>query len=112
MTAEHPFRVLVVDDDADTIANLRDILELDGYEVETAVTLTQMLVLKTLPTFPAIILDRRLPDGKAEDILPRLKRLASDAAVVIVTGQSDLDGAIAAIRAGPRTTSSSRSTLI
>src|SRR5437016_1596729 len=31
-----PLRVLVIDDDADTRANLCDILELDGYQVETA----------------------------------------------------------------------------
>ena len=29
-------RVLIIEDDADARANLRDILELDGFQVETA----------------------------------------------------------------------------
>src|SRR5207253_1235822 len=48
----------------------------------------------------AILLDRKLPDGMAEDLLPRLRRLAPDAAVLIVTGYADLHGAIAALRQG------------
>ena len=36
MTDPTPFAVLVVDDDPDTRANLRDILDLDGYAVDEA----------------------------------------------------------------------------
>jgi signal transduction histidine kinase len=100
MTVVPSFRVLVVDDDADTQANLRDILELDDYQIETAGTIAETLARDDWSAYLAIVLDRRLPDGTAEEVLPRLKRLAPGAAVVIVTGYSDLDGAIAAIRAG------------
>ena len=41
----------------------------------------------------AVILDRKLPDGKAEELLPRIKQLAPRAAVIIVTGYSDLEDA-------------------
>src|SRR5581483_7104413 len=47
-----------------------------------------------------IILDRKLPDGNAEDLLPRLKQLAPHAAIIIVTGHADVHGAIAALRFG------------
>src|SRR5436853_230888 len=50
--------------------------------------------------FAAVLLDRRLPDGSADELLPRLRQLAPDAAVLIVTGYSDLQGAIAALRQG------------
>jgi DNA-binding NtrC family response regulator len=100
MAATPPFRVLVVDDDADTVANLSDILSLDDYQVETAGTLAEALARDDWSDYLAIVLDRRLPDGTAEEVLPQLKRLAPRVAVVIVTGYSDLDGAIAAIRAG------------
>src|SRR5207302_1984827 len=40
------------------------------------------------------------PDGTAEEVLPRLRRLAPEAAIIIVTGYADLEGAIAAIRQG------------
>lgn len=92
--------LLVIEDDADARANLRDILEMDGYRIEEAGTAAEALRRADWPRFSAIILDRRLPDASAEVLLPKLARLAPRAAVIIVTGYSDLQGAIAALRQG------------
>jgi signal transduction histidine kinase/FixJ family two-component response regulator len=100
MAAATRLPVLVVDDDLDTRVNLTDILDLDGYQVETAGSIREALNRTDWDRFFAIILDRRLPDGTAEELLPRLKALAPGAAIIIVTGYSDLAGAIAAIREG------------
>jgi two-component system, LuxR family, sensor kinase FixL len=100
MPALSPLHVLVIDDDADTRANLRDILELDDYHVHTAASVAEALNRRNWSEFFAIMLDRKLPDGSAEDLLPRLKQLAPDAAIMIVTGYADLEGAITAIRQG------------
>ena len=100
MATASPLCVLVVDDDADTRANLFDILELDGYRVETAGSVAETLDRRNWGDIDAVILDRKLPDGSAEELLPRLKQLAPEAAVIIVTGYADLEGAIAAIRQG------------
>lgn len=94
------FTVLVIDDDADTRENLWDILEMDGYVVETAGTASEVLARKNWEQIGAIVLDRRLPDATAESLLPDLKRLAPHADVLIVTGYSDVHGAIAAFRLG------------
>jgi PAS domain S-box-containing protein len=95
-----PLHILVVDDDADTRGNLCDILEMDGHQVQTAGTAAEALGRRDWSRLGAVILDRRLPDGTAEDLLPELRRLAPDAAVLIVTGYADLQGAIAALRQG------------
>jgi PAS domain S-box-containing protein len=92
--------VLVVDDDPDTRANLCDVLELDDHRVETAGTVAEVLARQDWSDVAAVILDRRLPDGTAEELLPRLRQRAPDAAVLIVTGYADLHGAIAALRQG------------
>lgn len=92
--------ILVVEDDPDTQANLRDILELDDYKVESAFTASQALKRDDFQRFIAIILDRQLPDATADEILPILRRMAPDAAVIVVTGYADLQGAIAALRQG------------
>src|SRR5262245_28341823 len=92
--------ILVVDDDADTRANLCDILELDGFRVATAGSIAEALQRDNWSVYVAILLDRRLPDGTAEDLLPRLRQLAPEAAVLVVTGFADLQGAIAALRQG------------
>jgi PAS domain S-box-containing protein len=100
MANDLPGQILVVDDDADTRANLCDILELDGFQVATAGSIAEALRRDNWPVYAAILLDRRLPDGTAEDFLPRLKQLAPEAAVLVVTGFADLQGAIAALQQG------------
>lgn len=92
--------VLIIEDDADARSNLEDILELDGYEIHTAATAAEALNRDNWAKLFAIVLDRKLPDGKAEDLLPQLRQLAPEAAVIIVTGHADIDGAIAALRQG------------
>jgi PAS domain S-box-containing protein len=100
LAAMTPLDVLVVDDDPDTRANLCDILELDGHRVETAGTAAEVLAREDWPRFAAVLLDRKLPDGTAEELLPRLRERAPEVAVLIVTGYADLQGAIAALRQG------------
>jgi len=100
MSQGFTLRFLIIEDDPDSYANLRDILEMDNYWVETASTIAEAVARRDWPTFAAVILDRRLPDGTAEEFLPRLRQLAPTAAIVIVTGHADLEGAIAALRFG------------
>jgi two-component system, LuxR family, sensor kinase FixL len=95
-----PLDILVIDDDADARENLRDILELDDHCVVTAGSAAEAMAREDWARFPAIILDRRLPDATAEQLMPRLKAAAPDAAVIVVTGYSDLQGVIAALRQG------------
>lgn len=91
---------LIVEDDDDTRANLCDILEMDGYRVDAVGTARQALAARDWSDVAMIILDRRLPDGSADELLPRLKQLAPEADVIVATGYADLDGAIAALRNG------------
>ncbi len=95
-----PLRVLVVEDDVDTRNNLCDILQLDGYATETAGSVAETLTDRDWTTLFAIILDRKLPDGAADTFLPQLRELAPKAAIIVVTGYADLEGAIGVIRHG------------
>jgi two-component system, LuxR family, sensor kinase FixL len=92
--------ILVIEDDDDTRANLGDVLELDNHRVAMAATAAEALGRQDWSQLDAVILDRKLPDGTADDLLPRLKELAPEAAVIIVTGFSDVEGAITALRRG------------
>lgn len=100
MELTEPLHVLVIEDDSDTRANLRDILELDDYRVDAAGTAAEAMARDDWATVSAIILDRKLPDATADDLLPRLRHAAPDASVIIVTGYADLQGAISALRLG------------
>ncbi|QDU26212.1 Sporulation kinase E [Anatilimnocola aggregata] len=93
-------RVFVVDDDEDTRNNLRDILELDGYEIEDASCISQLFALPGWDTVSLILLDRKLPDGTPEDVLPQIKQKAPQASVIIITGYADVAAAVSALRMG------------
>ncbi len=100
MGASPPLDILVIEDDADARDNLRDILELDEHRVTIAGSAAEAMARVDWVNFAAIILDRLLPDATAEQLMPRLKAAAPDAAVIVVTGYADLQGAIAALRQG------------
>ena len=100
MANSPPLDILVIEDDADARENLRDILELDGHRVSTAGSASEALAREDWPRFSAIVLDRRLPDATAEVLMPRLQSVAPDAAMILITGYADLQGAIAAVRQG------------
>jgi len=92
--------VFVVDDDDDTRMNLRDILELDGYEIAEASCAHELFALPGWENVSLILLDRKLPDGDPEQLLPKIKRRAPQASVIIVTGYGDVATAVSALRRG------------
>ena len=96
----HELQLFVVDDDEDTRSNLRDILELDGYQVVEAASAKELFALPGWDRVSVILLDRKLPDGDPEELLPRIKALAPQASVIIVTGYADVQTAISALRLG------------
>ncbi len=100
MSAPYGNRVFAVEDDLDTQSNLRDILSLDGYDLEVVSTISAALRRQDLNQFFAFILDRQLPDGSADDLLPYIRKAAPSAGILIVTGHADLSGTITALRHG------------
>ncbi len=92
--------VFIVDDDDDTRMNLRDILELDGYEITEASCARELFALPDWERVALILLDRKLPDGDPEQLLPRIKKRAPQVSVIIVTGYADVATAVSALRLG------------
>lgn len=97
---ERQLAILVVDDDPDIVSGITRILRLDGYRVDAVASIAEMADRENWSDYFAILMDRKLPDGLAEDVLPQLVGLAPDAALIIVTGHADLDSSIAALRHG------------
>lgn len=92
--------ILAVEDDADALANLHDILELDGFQVTGAGSIRAAMDRRNWSDFAVILLDRKLPDGTAEEVLPLIRDAAPRAAIIVITGHADLNGTIAALRSG------------
>jgi PAS domain S-box-containing protein len=92
--------ILVVDDDEDTRLNLSDILELQGFRVNTAAAARELFARSAWDDVSLVLLDRKLPDSTPAEIIRRLNKVAPDAAIIIVTGHADIEGAITALRGG------------
>ena len=90
MPDDDNLKILLVEDDADTRANLHNILELDGHRVDEAATGTEALSRQNWSEYATILLDRNLPDHNAVRLLPLLRQLSPQAAVIVITGHADL----------------------
>jgi two-component system sensor histidine kinase HydH len=92
-------RVLVVDDNAALIDNLREILEEAGYDVLSAGTREEALR-AAAPGFEVALVDLRLPDGSGQEVGVELKSMQPEGEVVLLTGYATLETAIEAVRSG------------
>lgn len=92
--------ILVVDDDPDMLSGLQRLLGLDHYYVETAGSIAEMMNRSDWSNVFAILLDRKLSDDYVDDVLSQLKAVAPNAAVVMITGHSDVKSIITAFRVG------------
>lgn len=93
-------RLLVLDDDAGVRQALSDYLSLRGYDIVQATSISACCDLVSKESFALLLLDYRLPDGDALGALERIKRLAPDVPVVVLTGHASIELAVHAIKQG------------
>ena len=92
-------RVLLVDDNAALVDNLRETLEDEGYTVASAGAVAQALKVAA-PGFDVALVDLKLPDGDGTALTEQLRREHPDAAIVMLTGNATVETAAAAVRSG------------
>jgi DNA-binding NtrC family response regulator len=97
---DQTLRILLIEDDLDTQANLHDILSLDGHSILLAGTALEGRRIAKEKAPDVVILDRQLPDANADQLLPDLRKLMPAGDIVIVTGFADIESTIAALRFG------------
>ncbi len=93
-------RILAIDDDRALLANFAMALRQDGYHVVTADTLAEGLRLAATEPLHVCLLDHRIGHDSGLEALPRLRELAPLMRIIMVTANSDVDDAVAAIAAG------------
>ena len=79
---------------------MQDILSLDGYRIQCAGHCLSAINAVESEQFDAVIVDWRLPDNNAGQLIPIIVRNQPDTPVVVVTGFRDFDTAISALRRG------------
>jgi len=92
--------ILVVDDDAQMLRTIKDILRLRGYSAAIAATGEEALkITREMKEAPAVALvDLQLPDMDGIELIRRLREIAAMTEVVILTGNASIDSAVRALR--------------
>jgi len=93
-------RILLVDDEDLLRWSIKTKLEHWGYEVIEAETAAQGLQRYQEEAPNLVILDIKLPDGSGIDVLKKIKEQEPNAIVIIITAQTTVDNAVAALRLG------------
>lgn len=93
-------RLLVVDDDPDICDLLRDRLESEGFQVETAADGETALRLLANTPVDGVLLDIALPEMDGFEVLRKLRSKQPTLPVVMMTAVEALDRAMAAVEAG------------
>jgi len=96
-------RILVVEDNADTAALLRDLLEGEGYEVETAATGEAAFeVLAAAPDVDLMVLDLMLPGMSGYEVIERLRAQAdlSDLPILVLSALGSASARVRGLREG------------
>ena len=92
--------ILVVDDDNDMCLLLTRFLTRNGYQVATANSGKAALewLKKNTPTL--VLCDFRLDDMTGVELIPKIKEMYPQAAVIIITGYSDVKDAVEVMKLG------------
>jgi DNA-binding NtrC family response regulator len=93
--------ILIVDDDHDFATQLADRLRARGAGVTIAATAAETIEkLQDIPLTDLVLLDINLPDSSGMDLIQAISRVDSKLPIIMVTGDTELDTAVDAIKRG------------
>ena len=92
--------VLIIDDEAAIRESLQTLLEMEGYDVESAATGEDGLLRTGERAFDLVLLDLALPDRNGLDLLGELRSHDPQISVIMITAYGTVENAVAAMQAG------------
>lgn len=93
-------RILVVDDERSIRFSLKEILQDEGYEVETAEDGHTALEMAGKERYDVIFCDIKMPGMEGTEVLDRLVAEGIEAAIVMISGHGDIGTAVNCIKKG------------
>jgi DNA-binding NtrC family response regulator len=92
--------ILIVDDDETIQAVLKEILQLEGYGVETAATGKEAIEKSEASFFNLSIIDIKLPDMEGTELISELNKSNPQMIKVVITGFPSFDNAVKSLNLG------------
>src|SRR5207247_9188199 len=86
--------ILIVDDDQGILKSFKDILEPEGYHVDTVATGVEAVEKCKAHPYNLAIIDIKLRDVEGTDLLARVHEILPRARKIMITGYPSLDNAI------------------
>lgn len=93
-------KILVIDDQRAIRSSLKDILELEGYEVELAENGQEGVDKFATCKYDMVITDIKMPEMDGMEVLSKIMEVKPETAVVMISGHGDIDTAVDAIKKG------------
>ncbi len=95
---ERKYRILIVDDEAEHSANIKDILELNGYAVNTAGNGKDALSFCQKDSYDLALVDIKLPDISGNMVVSEMSKISPSTEYIYITGYASVDTAIEAAK--------------
>jgi DNA-binding NtrC family response regulator len=95
-----PGSVLIIDDEAAIRESLETLLEMEGYDVQSAATADEGLTRIGNRPYDLVLLDLALPDRNGIDLLAELHVHDPQLAVIMITAYGTVENAVKAMQAG------------
>jgi DNA-binding NtrC family response regulator len=92
--------VLIIDDEAAIRESLQTLLELEGYEVETANDGDEGLARLADRPYDLVLLDFAMPERNGIEILQDIRERDSELAVIMITAYGTVENAVNAMQSG------------
>ena len=92
--------VLIIDDEAAIRESLQTLLELEGYEVDTANDGTDGLARLADRPYDLVLLDFAMPERNGIEILQDIRERDSELAIIMITAYGTVENAVNAMQAG------------
>ncbi len=98
--SEHVTRIVVVEDNRSYAEDLAEYLVENGYRVETAPSAKELWDALSREHADLVLLDLGLPDEDGFNLIPQLRRLYADTALIALTARVAMDSRIQGLRLG------------
>src|SRR5690348_11110634 len=92
--------VLIIDDEAEIRESLQTLLELEGYDVETAGDAQDGLLYMGERPFDLVLLDLALPDRNGIEVLQEIRARDPQLSVIMITAYGTVENAVLAMQGG------------
>jgi DNA-binding NtrC family response regulator len=100
MSSNSTGSILIIDDEADVLASLDELMLTEGYQTATASTAAEGLGKLDKEPFDLVLLDISLPDSNGIEVLRTIKRDSPELPVIMITAYDSSQVAFQASREG------------